>query len=59
MGLGQFDSAKECYETLRTLGDNTAADCYLKKLDDAQERDAYLIDERFYSFNDLGIKLIS
>ena len=40
MGLGQFDAAKECYESLRTFGDNTTADSYLEKLDDAQERDA-------------------
>ena len=40
LGLGQFDKAKECYEELRTLGDDTAADCYLKKLDDVQERGA-------------------
>ena len=41
LGLGQFDAAKECYESLRTLGDNATADSYLKKLDDVQERDAY------------------
>ena len=40
LALGHFDKAKECYEELRTLGDDTAADCYLKKLDDVQERDA-------------------
>ena len=39
LGLGQFDEAKECYESLRTLGQNLAADQYLKKLSDAQERD--------------------
>ena len=39
MGLGQFDAAKECYESLRTFGDKTSADCYLKKLHDAQDRD--------------------
>ena len=43
LGLGQFDAARECYESLRTFGDNTSADCYLKKLDDAQDRDAYFI----------------
>ena len=37
LGLNQFDAAKECYESLRTLGDNIAADRYLKKLNDAQE----------------------
>ena len=38
-GLGQFDEAKECYESLRTIADNSAVDQYLKKLDEAQERD--------------------
>ena len=42
LGLGQFDEAKECYESLRTLGQNSAADQYLKKLSDAQERDQSL-----------------
>ena len=46
LGLGQFDAAKECCTALRTLGDDTAADCLLKKLDDAQERDAYCIDPK-------------
>ena len=41
LGLNQFDAAKECYESLRTLGDNIAADRYLKKLNDAQEWDTY------------------
>ena len=39
LGLGQFDEAKECYESLRTLADNSAADQYLKNLNEAQERD--------------------
>ena len=39
LGLGQFDEAKECYESLRELGENSAADQNLKKLDDIQERD--------------------
>ena len=39
LGLGQFDEAKECYESLRTLADNSAVDQYLKKLDKAQKRD--------------------
>ena len=43
LGLGQFDEAKECYESLRTLGDNTIADCCLKKVDDIQERDEYCL----------------
>ena len=39
MGLDQFDEARECYESLRTLGKNSTADQYLKELSDAQERD--------------------
>ena len=39
LGLGQFDEAKECYESLRELGENSAADQNLKKLHDIQERD--------------------
>ena len=39
MGLGKFDEAKECYESLRELGENSAADQYLKKLHDIQEKD--------------------
>jgi len=39
LGLGQFDEAKECYESLRELGENFAADQNMKKLHDIQERD--------------------
>ena len=39
LGLGQFDVAKECYESLREQGENSAADQNLKKLDDIQEKD--------------------
>ena len=39
MGLSQFDEAKECYESLRKLGENSAADKNLAKLRDAQEKD--------------------
>ena len=39
LGLGQFDEAKECYESLRKLGENSAADKYLKKLQEAKERE--------------------
>ena len=38
LGLGQFDEAKKCYESLRPLGENSIADHYLKKLHEAQER---------------------
>ena len=40
-GLGQFDDARECYESLRPLGENSVADQYLKKLREAQERYRY------------------
>ena len=39
MGSGQFDEAKECYKSLRELGENSAADKNLAKLHDAQEKD--------------------
>ena len=45
MGLGQFDDAKRCYESLRTFGDTSTADSYLKQLFAAQEGDKY-----FYSY---------
>ena len=38
MGLGQFDEAKKCYESLRELGETTSAENYLKKLAEAQEK---------------------
>ena len=38
MGLGQFDEAKECYESLRELGEKSSAEKYLKKLAEAQEK---------------------
>ena len=41
MGLGRFDEAKKCYESLRTFGESSTADSYLKKLAAAQERDKY------------------
>ena len=41
MGLGQFDDAKKCSESLGSLGEKSTADCYLKKLAAAQERDKY------------------
>ena len=37
LGLGQFDEAKEVYESLRSMGDSEAAEVNLKKLNDAQE----------------------
>ena len=39
LSLGRFDEAKECYESLRELGENSSADQYLKKLHDFQEKD--------------------
>ena len=38
MGLGQFDEAKQCYESLCELGEKSSADIYLKKLAKAQEK---------------------
>ena len=42
MGLGQFDEAKECYESLRELGETSSAENCLKKLAEAQEKVRYL-----------------
>jgi len=42
LGLGQFDEAKECYESLRELGETSSSDLYLKKLAEAQEKVGYL-----------------
>ena len=59
LGLGQFGEAKECYESLRTLADNSVADQYLKKLDEVQERDIHLFsyDTFFYHFTIYNIDL--
>ena len=38
MGLGQLDEAKECYESLRELGETSSAENCLKKLAEAQEQ---------------------
>ena len=38
LGLGRFDEARECYESLRPLGEVSLAETYLKKLHDAQDR---------------------
>ena len=37
LSLSRFDEAKECYESLRTLGESTSADTHLKKLHDIQD----------------------
>ena len=37
-GLSRFDEARECYESLRALRENSLADDLLKKLRDLQER---------------------
>ena len=39
LGLKRFDKAKECYESLRSLGDDVSAEKLLKKLHDVQEMD--------------------
>ena len=38
LGLGQFDEAKDCYESLREFGQNSFADHYLKKIVETQEK---------------------
>ena len=39
LGLKRYDEAKECYESLRPLGENTSAENLLKKLHDVQVQD--------------------
>ena len=38
LGLNRFDEASECYESLRSLGEDASAEKNLKKLHDAQDR---------------------
>ena len=38
LGLSRFDEAKDCYESLRSLGEGSTADDHLKKLHDIQEK---------------------
>ena len=38
LGLGRFDEARKCYESLRPLDGNIAVENLLKKVDDIQER---------------------
>ena len=40
LDLSRFDEAKECYESLRSLGGSSSADLHLKKLRDIQDRDS-------------------
>ena len=37
-GLNRFDEARECYDSLRSLGKGASAETHLKKLHDAQDR---------------------
>ena len=39
LGLGRIDEARECYESLRSLGEDTSGDSLVKKLHDIQETD--------------------
>ena len=39
LGLERYDEAKECYESLRPLGENELADNLLRKLHDVQAND--------------------
>ena len=38
LGMGRFDEARKCYESLRPLDGNIAVENLLKKVDDTQER---------------------
>ena len=37
LGLGRFDEARTCFESLRSIGENALADTRLKKLESIQE----------------------
>ena len=51
LGLGQFDEAKECFELLRSFGEGSTADNYLKKVHDAERNHQIVADEISYSAN--------
>ena len=38
MGLNRFNEARECYDSLRSMGEDASAETHLKKLHDAQDR---------------------
>ena len=40
MGLGRFDEAKECYESLQFLNEKELADRLLKKIHDTEGRNS-------------------
>ena len=51
MGLGQFDEAKECFELLRSFGEGSTADNYLKKVHAAERNHQIVANEISYSAN--------
>ena len=51
MGLGQFDEAKECFELLRSFGEGSTADNYLKKVHAAERNHQIVADQIAYSAN--------
>ena len=46
LGLGRYDEARKCYESLRPLDGNIAVETLLKKVDDIQERILALFSTR-------------
>ena len=44
LDLNRFDEARECYESLRSLGEDASAETNLKKLHDAQDRIRFFRD---------------
>ena len=51
MGLGQFDEAEDCFELLRSMGQGSTADCYLKKVYDAKRNHQIVANQIAYSAN--------
>ena len=57
IGLGLFDEAKICYESLRPLGEGALADSYLKKVHDAQER-AEIFESWYIMISEISLPLL-
>ena len=51
LSLNRFDGAKECYESLRTLGESTSANTHLQKLHDIQDKISYFSTDFHHSLN--------
>ena len=57
MGLGEFDEAKQCYESLCELGEKSSAENYLKKLAETQEIVWYFHSTDLFDINYIRAKI--